>query len=66
MRLHDLVLVPQNAVVVEICTWVEPQVDSLLPATYAIGKHIGLQNVGLARRVAKKLEIKLVMGGLGR
>ena len=51
-HVHDLIPVPQNAVVVEICSRVEPEVDPLLPAADAVGKHIGLQDVGLARCVA--------------
>jgi hypothetical protein len=63
---HDLIRVPQDAIAVEISTGVEPQVDPLLPASKATGEHIGLQDVGLAGCVAEELEVKLVVGGLGR
>ena len=45
---HDLVLVPEDAVAVEISSGVEPEVDPLLPRSHAVGKHVRLQHVGLA------------------
>jgi hypothetical protein len=65
-NVHDLVFVPEDAVVVVICSGVEPEVDPLLPAADPIGKHIGLQDVGLARRVSQELEVQLVVVWFGR
>ncbi len=59
--LHNDVTVPENRVIVEVETWVEPQVDALLPPPYAFGVHIGLEGVRLSCHVSKELEIHLVV-----
>lgn len=61
--LHDMALVPEDRVGVEILSWVEPEVHPLFPVTYAINVDIGLNDVGLACSVTQKLEIELVVGG---
>ena len=64
--LHDDVLVPEEAVGVEVQRGVEPQRDALLPAADAVGEHICLHQVRLVRRVAQHLKIQLVVAGVGR
>ena len=66
INVHDLVPVPQNAVTVMLGSGIKPKVDPLLPAADTFGIYIGLQNVGLARRVAQELEVQLVVVGLRR
>ncbi len=59
--LHDDVPVPENRVVVEIGGRVEPQVDTLLPASYSFSIHVGLEGVRLSTNVSKELEIHLIV-----
>lgn len=58
---HDLSLIPQNRVRVEICCWVKPKIDALLASPNSISKHVGLQNVGLTWNISQKLEVHFVM-----
>lgn len=46
--LHDHILVPEQGVGVELCSWVEPEGNALLASAYAFGENICLKNVGLA------------------
>lgn len=59
--LHNVLLIPKDRVSVEVGSGVEPKVDSLLPATYSIWEHIGLQNVGLSGHITQELEVNLIM-----
>jgi hypothetical protein len=59
--LHDLGVIPNYAISVEVCRGVEPEVVSLLAPSYATREQIGLQNVRAAARVTQKLKVDLVM-----
>jgi hypothetical protein len=61
--LHDIVLVPIDRVVVEICSWVEPKVDPLLSVTNTMGVHIGLKYVRLSSNVSQELKVELIVSG---
>lgn len=50
-----------NLVCVKILSRIEPKPYTLLTVAYPCRVHIGLQDIGLARFIAEKLEIKLVM-----
>lgn len=50
--LHNLALVPEKGVGVEICGRVEPEVKPLLTVTYTINIHIGLDCIRFTGGVA--------------
>lgn len=58
---HNMLPIPQNRVSVEICSWVEPKIDTLLPASSSICKYVRLQYVGLAWHIAQELEVHFIM-----
>ncbi len=59
--LHGDVAVPENRIIVEFHSRVEPQVDALLPSSYAIGVHVGLEAIRLPCHVSKEFEIHLIV-----
>jgi hypothetical protein len=59
--LHGDVSVPENRIIVEFHRRVEPQVDALLPSSYAIGVHVGLEAIRLPCHVSKEFEIHLIV-----
>lgn len=60
-HLHNLALVPEDGVGVEIRRWIEPEVQSLLSVSNAIHIDVRLNQIGLSRRVSQELEIELVV-----
>ncbi|KAG6544931.1 hypothetical protein Mapa_013623 [Marchantia paleacea] len=60
-HLHDLVVVPQDGVGVELLGRVEPQEDSLLTSSVSVGINVGLKNDGLPGLVTEELEIEFVV-----
>lgn len=42
---HDDVLVPLEVIGMKISSWVEPEVNLLLPATSAVGENVGMEEV---------------------
>ena len=58
--IHHLMLVPKYLVIMEVCSWIEPKRDSLLPKTLTICKHICLQQILLCL-TTQKLKIELIM-----
>lgn len=65
--LHDFIWVPQDGIVVEIDSRVEPQVELHLPADVSpvAGSpdvHVCLQPVRLPRSVPHELDVYLIMG----
>ena len=61
MYVQEPVRVPEYLVVVEVSCWVEPQVQTLLPAAVAVDEDVGLQGDGLAIHVAQELQVHLVV-----
>jgi hypothetical protein len=59
--LHNLALVPEEGVGVEVLGRVEPKVKPLLTVTYTINIHIGLHCVRFTGGVAEELKIKLIV-----
>jgi hypothetical protein len=61
LHIHDHALVPEDGVVVVIGGGVEPRPELHLLLTYAVGKDIGVDGVGLSSLVAQELEVDLVV-----
>jgi hypothetical protein len=59
--LHDMVEIPEDCVVVEVCRRIEPEHDALLSLAMAAGEHVGLQDQRLPARVPQEFEVELVM-----
>lgn len=59
--LHNLALVPEEGVGVEVLGRVEPKAKPLLTVTYTINIHIGLDCVRFTGGVAEELKIKLIV-----
>jgi len=58
---HDEMLVPEDGVLVEVVPWVEGQVVLLLPVTFSVHEHVGLDDDGLSAGIAQKLEIYFIV-----
>ena len=61
LSLHDHAGVPEDGVVVEVRGGVEPGLELDLLGAHAVGEHVGVDGVGVARRVAEELEVDLVV-----
>lgn len=59
--IHNLALVPEDGVGVEISRWIEPEIQSLLSVPDAIHVDVRLHQIGLSSRVSKELEIEFVV-----
>lgn len=55
-----MVMVPENCVSVEICSWVKPEVDPLLPIALPMSIDVGLDCIRLSSSVPQELKIKLI------
>lgn len=53
---------PYDGVSVEVSGGVEPEVELLLSVSFALGKHVCVENVGVAAHVSQEFKINLVMG----
>lgn len=65
-RLHELVGVPEDFVVVEVGGGVEPQVQPLLPVALPVDDEVGLEGHGPAGLVAQELKIDFVVAAIFR
>lgn len=43
--LHNALRIPKNGIGVEICCWIEPEIELLLSVAFALAEHIGVKNV---------------------
>ena len=59
--LHNLALVPEDGIGMEVLSRVEPEVQSLFSVTHSIHINIGLDYVGFPSGVAKKLKIEFMV-----
>lgn len=59
--LHNLALVPENGIGVEIIGGVKPEVEPLFSVANSIHINIGLHKVGFPCGVAQELEIELIV-----
>lgn len=50
--LHNAMGVPHNGIVVEILCRIEPKMELLFFISYSLTEHIGMEGVGVSRRVA--------------
>jgi len=46
---------------VEISSWVKPETELLLPATFALAEDIGVESVRLSGDIAQEFEVYLIM-----
>ena len=62
---HNVVISPQNTVIMEVNCGVEPKMESLLPASAsaAVCIDVGLNNIRLAWSNSEEFHIDLVMIG---
>lgn len=58
---HNLALVPEKGVGMEILGGIKPEVEPLFPVSNTINKHICLNDVRFACGVAKELKIELIV-----
>lgn len=65
MNLHNMLMVPENCVEVEVCSRIKPQVNSLFSITLSMSKDICLNRVRLPCPVPQKFKIKLISNGIG-
>lgn len=65
MNLHNMLMVPENCVEVEVCSRIKPQVNSLFSITLSMSKDICLNRVRLPCPIPQKFKIKLVSNGIG-
>lgn len=54
---HDVVVIPQDGVGVEVCRWIKPEVHPLLSVSLPVRVHVGLNRVWLPRPVPQELKI---------
>lgn len=54
--------IPEKGVGVKICSWVEPEVELLLPITLALGVHVGMNDVRITTQIAQELKVYLIPG----
>lgn len=52
INLHDFCGIPVNGVIVEISSWVKPEEESLLSASFSSGVYVGIYYVWLSCSVA--------------
>lgn len=60
VSLHNMVMVPEYCVSVEICSRVKPEVDPLLPITLPMSIYIGLDCIRLPSPVPQELKVYLI------
>lgn len=44
----------------EICSWVEPQIELLLSAAFALTEHIGVKNVWVTAQIPQEFKVNLI------
>lgn len=59
--LHNAMGVPHNGIVVEILCRIKPEMELLFFISYSLTEHIGMEGVGVSRRVSQKLYVDLIM-----
>lgn len=59
--LHDLFRAPGDWIGVEIYSWVEPEIELLLPVPFPLSEHISMQDIWFPSKVSQELEIDLIM-----
>lgn len=64
VNLHNMTVVPEYCVSVEVSCRIKPKVDSLFPITLSTSIDIGLDRVRLSGPIPQELKVQLVTNGI--